>query len=55
MRTGADARLRTSGFLLWGSEYSEFHFTKTLWPAFDEAELDKALATLGSAQRNFGS
>jgi len=54
VRTGADDRLRTSGFLLWGSEYSEVHFTQTLWPAFDEQELDRALATLQGAQRNFG-
>ena len=43
-----------SNFLLWQCAYSEFYYTDTLWPDFDEAELDRAIAatnreTAGSA------
>lgn len=36
IRTGCSGRQRTSGYLLWGSEYSELYFTETCWPDFDE-------------------
>ena len=35
--------VRTSGFLTWQTVYSEMYFTDTLWPDFDEKELDKAI------------
>ena len=35
---------RLSNFLLWQCAYSEFYYTDTLWPDFDEAELDRAIA-----------
>ncbi|RLA88005.1 MAG: isoprenyl transferase, partial [Deltaproteobacteria bacterium] len=35
--------LRISNFLLWQSAYTEFYFTKTLWPDFDKEEFLKAL------------
>lgn len=31
---------RLSNFLLWQCAYSEFYYTDTLWPDFDEAELE---------------
>ncbi len=37
--------LRISNFLLWGSAYSEFYFTDTLWPDFNGEEFRKALKT----------
>ncbi len=52
IRTGGDERL--SGFLLWQSAYSEIFFTKTLWPAFTEHELDEMLAQFAVRQRRFG-
>jgi undecaprenyl diphosphate synthase len=52
VRTSGEERL--SGFLLWESAYSEIYWTKTHWPAFDEAELDKALEEYESRQRRFG-
>ena len=43
IRPGGEQRL--SNFLLWQSAYSELYFTDTLWPDFDEAELDRAIAS----------
>lgn len=33
----------SSGFMMWDAANAEFYFTKTFWPAFSEAELDKVL------------
>ena len=52
IRTGGELRL--SNFLLWQSAYTELYFTDCLWPDFDAAELDKALADFASRQRRFG-
>ena len=52
IRTGGEQRL--SNFLLLQSAYTELYFTDTLWPDFDEVELDKALADYASRQRRFG-
>ncbi len=52
IRTGGEKRL--SGFLLWLSSYSEFHFTDTLWPAFSEEDLKKAIEDYKSRERRFG-
>lgn len=46
--------IRTSNFLLWQSAYSEFYFTKVLWPDFSKAELNRALADYQRRQRRFG-
>jgi undecaprenyl diphosphate synthase len=34
--------------------YAELYFTKTYWPDFDEAELDKALADYAGRARRYG-
>lgn len=52
IRTGGEQRL--SNFLTWQSVYSEFYFTKTLWPGFTEKDLDKALLDFSNRQRRFG-
>ncbi len=52
IRTGGEYRI--SNFLLWQSAYSELHFTQTLWPDFDEAAIDAALADYASRERRFG-
>lgn len=52
IRTGGRSRL--SNFLLWQTAYSEFYFTKTLWPDFDANELKKALRWYQVQKRNFG-
>src|SRR3989344_2405322 len=52
IRTGGRSRL--SNFLLWQTAYSEFYFTKTLWPDFDRADLKKAISWYQEQKRNFG-
>lgn len=52
VRTANECRI--SNFLLWQCAYSEFYFTKTLWPDFDEKELQKALQSFYKRKRNFG-
>lgn len=52
IRTGGRSRL--SNFLLWQTAYSEFYFTKILWPDFDKKELKKAIVWYQDQKRNFG-
>jgi undecaprenyl diphosphate synthase len=52
IRTSGETRL--SNFLLWQAAYSELYFTDVLWPDFNRAEIDKALADYKSRQRRFG-
>lgn len=52
IRTSGEFRI--SNFLLWQSAYSEFYFTKTLWPDFDEKEIMKALTEYNARERRFG-
>ena len=52
IRTGGE--LRVSNFLLWQSAYSEFYFTDDLWPEFDEASLDHAIAAYQGRERRYG-
>lgn len=52
IRTGGELRL--SNFLLWQAAYSELYFSEKLWPDFDEAALDQAIAVYCSRERRFG-
>lgn len=52
IRTGG--RVRLSNFLLWQTAYSEFYFTKTLWPDFGPEELKKAIQWYQNQKKNFG-
>lgn len=52
IRTGGEQRL--SNFLLWQAAYSELFFSERLWPDFDEAELDRAIAEFARRERRFG-
>jgi undecaprenyl diphosphate synthase len=52
IRTGGEQRL--SNFLLWQLAYAELYFTETLWPDFDAAALDLAIASYRSRERRFG-
>jgi undecaprenyl diphosphate synthase len=52
IRTGGEQRI--SNFLLWQLAYTEFHFTDLLWPDFDAASLDDAIASYRSRERRFG-
>jgi len=46
--------LRLSNFLIWQTAYSEYYFTKVLWPDFNKKEVDKALLAYSQRQRRFG-
>ena len=46
--------LRISNFLLWEIAYSELYFCNTLWPDFDEHELDTAIESFHLRERRFG-
>ncbi len=52
IRTGGEQRI--SNFLMWNLAYSELWFTDVLWPEFDAAVFDEALAFYASKQRRFG-
>ncbi len=52
IRTGGEQRI--SNFLLWQLAYSEFYFTDTLWPDFDDAALDAAIKSYQQRERRFG-
>lgn len=52
IRTGGEQRI--SNFLLWQLAYSELYFTDILWPDFDAAAFDAALAWYSGRQRRFG-
>jgi undecaprenyl diphosphate synthase len=52
IRTGGEQRI--SNFLLWQLAYSELYFTERLWPDFDAAALDEAIASYRARERRFG-
>jgi undecaprenyl diphosphate synthase len=52
IRTAGELRL--SNFLIWQTAYSEYYFTKVLWPDFGKREIDKALLAYSQRQRRFG-
>ena len=58
--TNVDLMVRTSGevrlsnFLLWQLSYSEFFFTKTLWPDFTPTELEDIIDQYINRNRRFG-
>lgn len=52
IRTGGEQRI--SNFLLWQLAYTELYFTETLWPDFDGAALDQAIASYRKRERRFG-
>jgi len=52
IRTGGEQRV--SNFLLWQLAYAEFYFTDCLWPEFDAAAFDAAIASFRRRERRFG-
>lgn len=52
IRTSGEIRL--SGFLLWQSAHSEFHFTDAYWPAYRKIDFLRALRDFAGRQRRFG-
>jgi undecaprenyl diphosphate synthase len=52
IRTSGEIRI--SNFMLWQLAYAELYFTETLWPDFNAAALDQALAYYAQRERRFG-
>ncbi len=52
IRPGGETRI--SNYLLWQLAYAEMYFSDVLWPDFDEAEIDKAVAAYAARNRRFG-
>jgi undecaprenyl diphosphate synthase len=53
IRTSGEQRI--SNYLLWQCAYSELVFRDELWPDFDRAAFESALAEYESRQRRFGA
>jgi undecaprenyl diphosphate synthase len=53
IRTSGEQRI--SNFLLWQSAYSEFVFTKTLWPDFSKHDLEEAIDEFCGRDRRYGA
>jgi len=51
----SSGELRISNFLLWDVAYSEMYFTDTLWPDFDEVELNKSIENFNHRDRRYGA
>lgn len=47
--------MRVSNFLLWQISYAEFHVTDTLWPDFNDHDMEKALLDYSRRKRRFGA
>lgn len=52
IRTSGEVRL--SNFMLWQLAYTEFWFTETLWPDFNEDSLLEAIENYQSRNRRYG-
>ncbi len=52
IRTGKEVRL--SNFLLYQAAYAELYFSDKMFPAFNEKQLDKAIADFSKRTRRFG-
>ena len=52
IRTGGEQRI--SNFLIWQAAYAELYFSDRLWPDFDPAAFDAALAEFARRTRRFG-
>lgn len=53
LRTGGEMRL--SNFLLWQAAYAELFFSRTFFPALEDAELDEVLNEHGERKQNYGT
>ena len=52
IRTGGEQRI--SNFILWQAAYAELFASPTLWPDFDETDLEEALNWYSRRERRFG-
>lgn len=55
IRTGSEQDPHNStGFMMWDTAYSQFYFTKTLFPDFGPKEFEKIIKEYSQRQRRFG-
>ncbi|MHB8066238.1 MAG: undecaprenyl diphosphate synthase family protein, partial [Ruminiclostridium sp.] len=52
IRTSGEQRI--SNFLLWQSAYTEFWFTKELWPDVNESHIAEAIKAYEKRNRRYG-
>ncbi len=52
IRTGGEQR--TSNFLIWQSNYSEYLFIDKMWPEFEKKDFEAAIEHYASRKRRFG-
>jgi len=45
---------RTSGFLIWKTDYAEFYFSEKFWPEFEKEDFLKAIMVYSERERRFG-
>jgi undecaprenyl diphosphate synthase len=53
IRTAGEMRI--SNFMLWQTAYAEIYVTKTLWPDFGPADIERAFAAYARRDRRFGA
>lgn len=55
IRTGCQGDPHNSaGFMMWKTAYSQFYFTKTLFPDFSPKEFERAIKNFEERERRFG-
>ena len=55
IRTGCEGDPHNSaGFMMWHTVYSQFYFTKTLFPDFSPEEFERAIKDFLRRERRFG-
>lgn len=54
IRTGGEPHW-SAGFMMWDVADSQLYFTNTLWPDFNAAELNTALAAYAATERRLGA
>ena len=55
IRTGCEGDPHNSaGFMMWQTSYSQFYFTKTLFPDFSPQEFEKIIKDFSKRERRFG-
>jgi undecaprenyl diphosphate synthase len=54
VRTGGDPHL-SAGLLMWQVQYTQLHFTETLWPDFVASDFDEAMRAYREARRLRGA
>jgi len=56
IRTGCEGDPHNSaGFMMWDTAYSQFYFTKTLFPDFSPKEFEKIIKDYSKRERRFGT